>query len=194
MVHWLVGLHIPSPPNQTEPPFTMKRGPSLTIDAIASHDRACSRWRITATPVYFWTMSGIRCGPAGLGENKLVCPGHLTVDKVLGMQNWIRFATDAEKKAERETCGDGEEPLWWRKLEENGVRFQPKAFIIGSGANATVALPHHAVGAKGKHVTVLMHEPEVEAEGKAVDPKLLDGVRTPPTPDPFAPKSESESS
>ena len=160
----------------------MKRGPPLTIDAIASHDRACYP---DPTPVYFWTMSGIRCGPAGLGENKLVCPGHLTVDKVLGMQNWIRFATDAEKKAERETCGDGEEPLWWRKLEENGVRFQPKAFIIGSGANATVALPHHAVGAKGKHVTVLMHEPEVEAEGKAVDPKLLDGVHTPSTPDPY---------
>ena len=132
-------------------------------------------------------MSGIRCGPAGLGEgdNKLVCPGHLTVDTVLGMPHWNRFATDDEKNAEREACGDGEEPLWWRRLEVDGVRFRPKALIMGSGTNATVALPDHAVGAKGKDVTVLMHEPEVWCRGKAVDPKLLDGVRTPPTPNPF---------
>ncbi len=150
------GQHIPSPPNQTEPPVTLERGPSLANDAIASNDRACSRWRITATPVYFWTMSGIRCGPAGLGEgeNKLVCPGHLTVATVLSMPHWIRFATDDEKNAQ---CAAGEEPLWWRKLEVDGVRFQPKALIMGRGSDAKVALPDHAVGGKGKHVTVLVY-------------------------------------
>ena len=165
----------------------MKRGPSLTIADIASHTRACDTQmaRYSAIPrVYFWTTSGTRCGPAGVGEgdNKLTCPGHLTVDTVLSMQHWIRFATDDEKNAQ---CAAGEEPLWWRKLEENGVRFQPKALIMGSGANATVALPHHAVGGKGKDVIVLMYEPEVEAEEAPINPKLLDGVRTPPTPDPF---------
>ena len=165
----------------------MKRGPSLTIDAIASHDRACSRYMMVPTPVYFWTLSGIRCGPAGLGEgdNKLVCPGHLTVNTVLGMKHWIRFATDDEKNAECEACGDGEEPLWWRKLEVDGVRFQPKALIMGIGSDAKVALPDHRVGGKGKDVIVLMYKPEVEAEEDPINPKLLDGVRTPPTPDPF---------
>ena len=168
----------------------MKRGPSLTIDAIASHDRACSRWRITATPVYFWTMSGIRCGPAGLGEgdNKLVCPGHLTVDTVLSMKHLIRFATDDEKNAQ---CAASEEPVWYRRLEVDGVRFQPKALIMGSGTNATVASPDHAVGAKGKDVTVLLHAPEVWCRGKAGDPKLLDGVRAPPAPDPDSSVSTS---
>ena len=89
-----------------------------------------------------------------------MCPGHLTVDTVLGMPHWNRFATDDEKNAEREACGDGEEPLWWRRLEVDGVRFRPKALIMGGGTNATVALPDHAVGAKGKDVTVLWHEPD----------------------------------
>jgi hypothetical protein len=106
----------------------------------------------------------------------------------------VSRTSDSRHGFGREACGDGEEPLWWRRLEVDGVRFRPKALIMGGGTNATVALPDHAVGAKGKDVTVLMHEPEVWCRGKAVDPKLLDGVRTPPTPDPFAPKSESESS
>ena len=60
----------------------------------------------------------------------------------------------------REACGDGEEPLWWCRLGVDGVRFRPKALIMGGGTNATVALPDHAVGAKGNDVTVLMHEPD----------------------------------
>jgi hypothetical protein len=98
------------------------------------------------------------------------------------MKHWIRFATDDEKNAQ---CAAGEEPVWWRKLEVDGVRFQPKALIMGSGTDAKVALPDHVVGGKGKHVTVLMHEPEVWCRGKAINPKLLDGVHTPPTPTPF---------
>ena len=96
----------------------------------------------------------------------MVCPGHLTVDTVLGMQHWIRFATDDEKNAERETCGDGEEPKWWRRLEVDGVRLRPKAFIIGSGTNATVALPDHAVGAKGKMSLYSCMSPKFGAEAK----------------------------
>ena len=53
----------------------------------------------------------------------------------------------------REACGDGEEPLWWRRLEENGVRFQRKALTMGIGSDAKVASPDHVVGGKGKHMT-----------------------------------------
>ena len=167
-----------------------KRGPPLTKDAIAGHDRACSHWCIAPTPVYFWTLSGIRCGPDGFGENKLVCPGHLTVQTVLNMPHWIRFATDDEKNAQ---CTAGEEPQWWRRLEADGVPIRPKALIMGIGSDAKVAVPDHVVGGKGRDVFVLMHEPEVEAEtinGKPIHPKWffpklkLDKVRTPPTPDP----------
>jgi hypothetical protein len=105
------------------------------------------------------------------------------------MPHWIRFATDDEKNAQ---CTAGEEPQWWRRLEADGVPIRPKAFIIGKGSDATVAgidghfgHGHFAVGAKGEDVTVLMDEPEVWCRGKAVDPKLLDGARTPPTPNPF---------
>ena len=188
-MHWLIGLHVPSP-LQTEELFTMyKRGPPLTKDAIAGHDRACSHWCIAPTPVYFWTLSGIRCGPDGFGENKLVCPGHLTVQTVLNMPHWIRFATDDEKNAQ---CTAGEEPQWWRRLEADGVPIRPKAFLMGIGSDATVAVPDHVIGGKGRDVTVLMNEPEVWCirpiarwTHKAVDPKLLDGARTPPTPNPF---------
>ena len=114
----------------------MKRGPSLTIDAIASHDRACSRYMMVPTPVYFWTLSGIRCGPAGLGEgdNKLACPGLLTVDTVLGMKHWIRFATDDEKNAQ---CAASEEPVWYRRLEVDGMPHEVALQVVGALADET---------------------------------------------------------
>ena len=58
------------------------------------------------------------------------------------------------------------------------------AIVMGIGSDAKVAGPDHVVGGKGKHVTVLVYEPEVEAEDNAINLKLLDGLHTPPTPDP----------
>ena len=72
-----------------------------------------------------------------------------------------------------------------QRLATAASSFQPKALITGIGSDAKVALPDHRVGGKGKDVIVLMYEPEVEAEEDPINPKLLDGVRTPPTPDPF---------
>ena len=98
------------------------------------------------------------------------------------MQHWIRFATDDEQNAQ---CAAGEAPSWWRRFEVNGARFQPKAIVMGIGSDAKVAGPDHVIGGKGKHVTVCMYEPELEAGDQAINCKLLDGLHTPPTPDPY---------
>ena len=138
--------------------------------------------------VRFWTPGGTQCGPDGLGEviqengetisdTRLTCPGHLTVDTVLGMPYWIRFATEEERVAQRAA---GEVETRWRPLE-----MKVKAFVIGKGDAARVAHPDYAIGSDGTEVTVLGFEPEVHESwvDRVVDVQLLEGVRTPTTPD-----------
>jgi hypothetical protein len=62
-----------------------------------------------------------------------------------------------------------------------------KAFVIGKGDAAKLALPDNAIGCDGTEVTVLGTEPEVDESwvGRAVDVHLLEGVHTPTTPDPL---------
>ena len=110
---------------------TMKRKPTLTSEDLALHN-AKNIQRRKYPRVRFWTLEGTQCGPNELGEliqhdgktisdTRLMCPGHLTVDTVLGMPHWSRFATEEERVAQRAA---GEIETWWRPLE-----MKVKAFV-----------------------------------------------------------------
>ena len=167
------------------PRLAMQHKSTLTSDDLSFHN-AIERLRYLR--VRFWTLEGTQCGPSGLGEfieddlkmisdTRLTCPGHLTVDTILGMPDWIRFATEEERVAQRAA---GEVATWWRPLE-----MKVKAFVIGKGDAARVAHPDYAIGSDGTEVTVLGFEPEVHESwvDRVVDVQLLDGVHTPSTPD-----------
>ena len=109
----------------------MARG-ALTMSALTQHD---SKFIIGSSRFYprvrFWTLSGKQCGPAGLGsetpdsDERLTCRGHLTVETVLGMRHWHRFAEEEDKVVQ---IAAKKTVTWWCPLE-----ITVKSFSVGKG-------------------------------------------------------------
>ena len=103
------------------------------------------------TRVQAYTVAGVKCCLAGLGEgcNRLTFPASYEVRAALAASTWVREATEAER---------AEDSRWWRFLE-----FVPRTIVHSNGALATDDEP---VGLEGTTIEVLAQAREEVIEEK----------------------------
>ena len=118
--------------------------PTYNVHSVSQRNARLPKVRDDRTTrVRAYTIDGVQCCPAGIGEgqNRLTLPMCYTVDMAFRSPTWIRFATPEEEAI------DGK----WYKLLEN----QPNTLVHSNGE---IANPHDYVGMMGTVVQVLKTE------------------------------------
>ena len=159
--------------------LTTAGAPQLTEAVMLDLHARQSALRGSKQRVYFWTLAGHQCGPAGTGsidpisgeDLRLTVSASLHIDTLLGMQDWIRFATRAEQTDE---C----DPRWYRFLEfkVNALAID-RTVLSNTGLQIGIYTSRDDVHA---HVTAL-HVPQTDCELYATPPDIIE-VHTPVTP------------
>ena len=119
----------------------------------------------TTSRVRAYTIDGVQCCLAGLGEKeqRLTFPMSYEVGAALMDKAWVRFATEAEKAL------DG---WFYRELE-----IQPKTLLHSNGA---IANPEYFIGLMGTTVQVLAQERATDPNSGTSIPLMdLTGILTP---------------
>ena len=120
-------------------------------DLLDYEMRLAFAWADRDTRVQAYTVAGVKCCLAGLGErcNRLTFPASYEVRAALAASTWVREATEAER---------AEDTRWWRPLE-----FVPRAIVHSNGA---LAIDDEPVGLEGTTIWVLAQAREEVIEEK----------------------------